>query len=239
MARHGAAAGSAKHFAGGGVGQRAWTLFVTLVVGACLPGSASSAAEYWQLRPPIPTIEAPQDYRFYTLSKAPVAEIKLGKLTIRFEETVIQDVAKTIGAGRTRSKPGGSWLCYRWNDQRSTHQLWLETATLSEKVGRVIVKAEPPPAEATCPELPAQFRDVQVLGLHLNLSLGDVSKAMPRAIPGIGYVGDKDKFAFIYRGCDSNGIGGVGREGSLFIEWKYPDPDIYQLVAHTDTNECY
>ena len=184
--------------------------------------------------PPVPS----NYWRQYTLTAAPVEGISLGRLSVRFGETPLQKVSDTIGVGTVQGEQAFvSWLCYRWNSGTSQFQLWLRNGTLSDTVGTAILKAESPPIEANCSELPEDYRSVALLN---GLKIGDNPADIQAKIGRKSYFPRDSKdaqVALIYRdvisGCSGSGL---AIEGSLYIESRRQA--VYSLTALKDPGSC-
>lgn len=100
-------------------------------------------------------------------AQPPASNLRLGKLTLQFEQSTLSAIAKAVGKGKIAHQGDAAasiyWLCY----STPTSRVWLvssgEMGGTSHVLTRISAVSQPHAApEAACPMLPGKFRPISI-----------------------------------------------------------------------------
>ena len=141
-----------------------YILLISLMLSTLTFATGSYASEF--IPPPkypLKKIPAP------TLSSPPVSSLTMGKFVIKLETTSLENVLKSIKAGKIAQRGDASesleWICYSMTDQYNPVRLWLLSGEIDDgNVGAVVIRSMSTKDKASkkCPELPESFKPVKL-----------------------------------------------------------------------------
>ena len=175
--------------------------------------------------------------------RAPLAiDLRLGRLSVRFERTTLREMQRAVGSGQIahRGDAGEStyWLCYEGTVDSKSARLWLVAGEINgpeHTIGAFqLQEAGPGPASAAdCPPLPASLQPIK---LGPAAVLGFTSDA---AIARLGEPSSKGADALTYRylGKRPGTYGGerVEFDRANFLELRLSAGRVVGIVASQST----
>lgn len=97
-----------------------------ILLAASVAAAQSSAGTVWQ----PPTFDLPETPPKASIPKEMITSLRIGKLSITLEETLLRDVARNLGGTIGSSGDAGDalhWLCLHGSDASGRWALWLES----------------------------------------------------------------------------------------------------------------
>ena len=163
-------------------------------------GSLAAAAAH-AVPPPRSPIESVETIRS---GVEPAAGLVLGSFAIVFESTTFADVARLGHAPIEQAGDAGGfvmWVCFTLSTERQ--RIWLTSGPLGGRkyVTGSVAQVLPPGTTATpdCPELPTEFRGVQ---LDSDVWLGSALEELQRRFGPSAQTGSIAYFAYLGKDRD-------------------------------------